>query len=299
MNLTVVVDGGGSGCRLGAYDAKGTLCATAKDGPASLSLGEEQAWLHISRGLATLAKQLGKPDDWQPSRMCLGLAGSLQQSRRQRFLSYIPSPIETVLVTDGHAQLLGACGGHPGACLSVGTGSVLHWLDKDGHFNMAGGWGFPMGDEGSGAWLGAQLINAYLWHRDRPNPRDKNSPLFESLEDRIGREISDVQVWSTSTRSTELASLAPIIVSAAKEGDVLAHSLLEKGVVQCERLLSLVPDSLPIFLVGGLGNTYLKRFNKQLRARCQTPHGDALSGLYALSKSEQHTAPSSDQRGEK
>lgn len=285
----MVVDGGGSGCRLGAYDAHGTLCATAANGPAGLSLGEEQAWLHISRGLNTLADQLGESADWTPAQLCLGLSGALQSARRKRFLELLPDTIDPILVTDGHAQLLGASGGQPGACLAIGTGSVLHWLDASGSIGMAGGWGFPIGDEGSGAWLGFQLINAYLWHRDSYRPGAEIPQLFEALEDRIGTDVSDVQAWSTNTRSTELANLAPMIVSAAEQNDALAQSLLTRGVEQCQRLLHLAPETLPIYMVGGLGDIYQQRLDPAMRKRCLRPHGDAFSGLYTLSKSHQRS----------
>ena len=284
MSLTVCVDGGGSGCRLGAFDNNGHLLAKTEDGPASLSLGEEQAWARINRGISSLANRLGKPTDWLPDRLFMGLAGSLQQSRRTHFLSLVPQSISAVLITDGHAQLLGAADGQAGACLSVGTGSVLHWLDASGNFNMAGGWGYPLGDEASGAWLGAQLINAYLWHLDSRQLAEKSSTLFHALEERIGHDASDVQVWSTSKQSTQLASLAPMIISAAEKDDALANTLLERGTEQCERLLSLAPSNLPIYIVGGLAEIYRPRFQPNISARIEAPKGDALSGLYAYSK---------------
>ena len=288
--LTVVVDGGGSGCRLGAFDAHGTLCATAANGPASLSLGEEQAWLHISRGLTTLAEQLGESSNWLPSELCLGLSGALRSARRERFLALLPPSIKVILVTDGRAQLLGASGGEPGACLAVGTGSVLHWLDDAGNIDMAGGWGFPMGDEGSGAWLGFQLINAYLWYRDTRQPNTVVPAIFKALEDRIGVEVSEVQAWSTNTRSTELASLAPMIVSGAEQGDALANTLLERGAEQCARLLSVAPGTLPVYMVGGLANIYQTRLAPSIQKRLHAPQGDAFSGLYSLSQTHQGNA---------
>lgn len=278
----MVVDGGGSGCRLAAYDAHGTLCATAANGPASLSLGEEQAWLHISRGLQTLADQLGEPTDWLPASLCMGLSGALQEARRECFLALLPTSIDCTLVTDGHAQLLGASGGQPGACLAVGTGSVLHWRDESGEFGMAGGWGYPVGDEGSGAWLGMQLINAWLWHCDSAERNKPVASVFTALEERIGSGVSMVQAWSTSNRSTEMASLAPMIVAAAEQGDTVAMTILDAGVAQCRRLLSIAPKSLPVYLVGGLAAIYRSRLDETLRERLREPQGDALSGLYSL-----------------
>jgi len=282
MLYTVAVDGGGSGCRLAAFNANGTICATAMDGPASLALGEEQSWLHIRRGLTALASQLGKSPDWLPGRLNLGLAGSLSESRRARFLAMLPASINCTLVSDGHAQLLGATAGNSGACLAVGTGSVLHWVDETGHISMVGGWGYPVGDEGSGAWLGTRLINGYLWQRDSGVSGKQLAPVFQLLENRIGKSTSDVQDWTTCTRSTELASLAPLIVTAADQGDSIAIGLLDDGAAQCEKLLSLAPQSLAIYLVGGLAKTYRSRFTKAVTKRLEIPHGTALDGLFSL-----------------
>ena len=289
-NLIVVVDGGGSGCRLGAYDVQGTLLATSANGPASLSLGEEQAWRHIRQGISSLAEQLDKANGWMPAEICLGLAGSLQTDRRNRFLALVPEEITTNLVTDGHAQLLGATGGKPGACLAMGTGSVLHWIDISGETNMAGGWGFPCGDEGSGAWLGFKLVNAYLWHRDTYQPGTDVPIVLQALQDHIGQNVSDIQIWSTNTRSTELASLAPLIVSAAKQGDRLANTLLDNGAEQCERLIKVAPNTLPVYLVGGLAEVYLSRLSPSTRERVQVPLGDAFSGLFSLRQSRHRSA---------
>jgi len=285
MSITVVVDGGGSGCRLAAYSSQGIVCATATDGPASLTLGVEQAWAHINRGVTSIAGQLGESSHWLPNRLCMGLAGSLQSSKRENFLNLIPSSIQSTLITDGQAQLIGASNGLPGVCLAVGTGSVMHWLDESGKPGMAGGWGFPMGDEASGAWLGAQLINAYLWTRDNGISGQAAPFVFQLLEEQIGRQISDIQLWSTKTNSTELAALAPIVNQAAEREDEIANSILDHGAELLQHLLNIAPSNLPVYLVGGLASVYKPRLDSSILNRCKDPHGDALNGLYTLSQS--------------
>ena len=54
--------------------------------------------------------------------------------------------------------LLGAHEGRPGAIVAAGTGSVGEALRRDGLRVAVGGWGFPVGDEGSGAWLGLRAM---------------------------------------------------------------------------------------------------------------------------------------------
>lgn len=284
-HMTVVVDGGGSGCSLAVFDANGTILARAVDGPASLSLGVGQTWQHICRGLQSLAVQMGQPNDWLPAQLCMGLSGALQSERRRDFLALLPAVVKVTLITDGQAQLMGVTGGQPGICLAIGTGTVLHWIDTTGAIRLAGGWGFPMGDEGSGAWLGARLINSYLWHRDT-GCRDMPA-VFRALEARIGTSASDIQIWSTCKRSTELASLVPLIGAAAKGGDPVALSLLQAGAGECARLLALAPKNLPIHVVGGLSSTYCPLFSAPVRARICPSRGDIFTGLYKLSQNPQ------------
>jgi len=278
-NLTIVVDGGASGCRLAAFDTAGLQCASTHDGPASLSVGEQQAWQHISRGLTSLAAQIGEPDDWLPKRLWMGLAGTLQSSRSEHFLSLIPDTIDPVVITDGHAQLLGAAAGRPGVCLSMGTGSVIHWLDMNGNVGKAGGWGYPVGDEGSGAWLGMQLINRYLWFVDS-NAEAGTSIMFSALAQRIGTDVSDIQLWTTCKSSTEIASLAPIVVKAAHQGDELANTIVNNGTHYCEQLIDLAPDNVPLYIVGGLADLYTAHLQNKYRNRWQAAAGSALEGLY-------------------
>ena len=319
----VTVDGGASGCRLAAFDERDRRVAEiAIDAPASLTLGEAEAWLTIRAGIARLAGALAnrpadavpgfgadtaiaadpgtdasgedvvpaRPDTvstWLPATLGLGLAGALQGERRARFLERVEretgGTVRCRLVTDGHAQLVGASRGRPGVCLAVGTGSVAHWVDRRGSHGMAGGWGFPVGDEGSGAWLGARLLARYLWHRDGcPSA----SPLMAALDERLGASVSDVQRATTDPRSTTHARLARLVVEAADAGDALALSLLDEGAERCARLVERAPSELPLHVVGGLAGAYSTRFAARFGDRLSPPLGDALDGLRLIARGE-------------
>lgn len=285
-SLTIVVDGGASGCRLAAFDDLGRQRAIAQSGPASLSIGVDKAWQHISQGISSLAAQIGEADNWLPQKLWMGLAGSLQSTRHNQFLSLIPDGIDPVVITDGHAQLLGAASGKPGICLAMGTGSVIHWLDAQGNLNHAGGWGYPIGDEGSGAWLGAQLLNHYIWYRDNRTTNANLSTMFAALEQRIGTDVSDIQLWSTSNSSTNIASLAPIVVESANKGDELATVIVNSGTDYCQKLIELAPANLPVFVVGGLADLYMAPLKIIYGNRCQPAAGNALNGLYRFAKEQ-------------
>lgn len=280
--VVVAVDGGASRCRLAAFDAEGQVLARAViDGHASLSMGVTSAWQHVDEGLRMLQRSLGEAQGWMPDRLMLGLAGSLQERRRQEFLKLLHPSLQSTLVTDGHAQLLGATAGAPGICLAVGTGSVLHWMDEDGISHMVGGWGFPVGDEGSGAWLGMRLLQCYIWHRDG---KIENSSLMIAVETRVGSSISSIQQWTTQSQSSVLAQLAPLVIEHAAEGDEVAQSLVDEAAEHCMALIALAPQHLPVYVVGGIGEQLSPQLSRRLDVRLARAHGDALRGLWQLSK---------------
>ncbi|MFK7852897.1 MAG: BadF/BadG/BcrA/BcrD ATPase family protein [Granulosicoccus sp.] len=283
--IVVAVDGGASRCRMAAFNAGGEVLARVSiNEHASLSLGVSAAWQHIETGLRKLGRSLQKDQQWLPDRLMLGLAGSLQERRRHDFLRLLPPSLPCTLVTDGHAQLLGASAGLPGICLAVGTGSVLHWMGCDGNSHMVGGWGFPVGDEGSGAWLGMRLLQIYIGHKDG---RTEESTLICAVESRVGSSVSSIQQWTTQTQSSVLAQLAPLVVEHAARGDMLAKRLLEEAADHCLALIALAPADLPVYIVGGIGEQLSPRLGEVLGNRIAKAHGDALRGLWQLSRQAQ------------
>ena len=282
MSVIVAVDGGGSRCRLAAFSDSGDLLARASiSSHGSLSMGPQAAWQSIAQGISSLAVKLNNEADWKPDLLMMGLAGALRQNRKEELVQLMPASLNYKLVTDGYAQLVGATGGEPGICLAVGTGSVVHWLDSDSQFGMAGGWGYPIGDQGSGAWLGMQALQHYLWHLDG---RSTTSTLIEALHDRIGSSVSDIQHWTTQSNSSVLAQLAPIVFEHAANGDALAQSVLEEAAVQCMNLVRLAPNDLPVYVVGGVGEQLRSLLHNDLQGRLQKARGDALRGLWQLSQ---------------
>lgn len=307
MDLIVVVDGGGSSCRLGVFDRSGSrLTQTTVDGAAQLSSDVEQAWSSVCKGFQQLAGELDLPQTWQPSALCLGLAGALQKQARAEFLSQLPKKTQFKLFTDGYAQLIGASGNAPGVCLSVGTGSVVHWKDEQGQSGMAGGWGFPAGDEGSGAWLGLALLNRFCKHNDRLKvlkisrvseresalETEDTLSLFSQLQKTIQSgqtnfSVSQLQQWTTLKDPGRLATLAPLVSAAADSGDKDAIALLEEGVLHLKQLLDFAPQHLSVYLVGGLSDFYRQRLQTATGRECAFPAGDALDGLLHLYRSEE------------
>lgn len=282
MSIVITVDGGGSSCRLAAFNDDGRVIERVKiDQHASLALDVDGAWQHIAQGIEVLRQRLHQHAAWQPDKLMMGLAGSLPEHKRGALLRHVPSGVLAEVVTDGQAQLTGASGGTPAVCLAVGTGSVVHWLGRDGVTGMAGGWGFPAGDQGSGAWLGMRLIQCYVQHRDG---KALDSSLIPGLEKTLGTTVADIQQWTTQKQSTVVATLAPRIFEHARAGDELALALMNEAIEQCVCLVAFAPEALPVYVTGGIGEQLLAGLKERLAGRVATAQGDALHGLWLLSQ---------------
>src|SRR5207237_10017789 len=69
---------------------------------------------------------------------------------------------EVRVSNDALIALWGALAGRQGVAVLAGTGSIALARSEDGREGRAGGWGYLLGDEGSGYWLGREAIAAYL-----------------------------------------------------------------------------------------------------------------------------------------
>jgi glucosamine kinase len=121
---------------------------------------------------------------------------------------------------------------------------------------MLGGWGFPIGDRGGGAWLGFRLVGDWLERRDGLSPITADGPLWEAVRARLGETRPDILAWLRRARPTDFAGLTPAIVAAAAQGDAYADALLDEAAAHLLRLAQALRPSPtePLCLSGGLAS---------------------------------------------
>lgn len=288
MTLTVVIDGGGSGSRLAAYNSSGQKLAQVSSSPAGLTLGPGLAWQAIKSGVEKLAVEIDKPKEWMPSDLWCGLAGSQQSANKARLLTNFPDGTTGHIINDGYAQLLGSCKGvAPAACLAIGTGSVLNYIDEHGQHNIQGGWGFPVGDEGSGAWLGIRAINLLTHWYDTHLQSSAPPPMIEALLTVVEPTVEGLLQYSTCKSPRKLAALAPLVFDSATQ-DRRALDIITEGAEHLQNLIAEISQSMPLFLAGGLAASYQPYLETLLDKKIDLAQDDAaLDGLYWYSVNAQ------------
>ncbi len=179
------------------------------------------------------------------------LQEALQTLCIPRGWSSMPMTIET----DARIAVEGAFGGGPGVVVIAGTGSNLIGKMPDGTIASVGGWGRVLGDEGGGYFLGAEAARAVVRDFDG---RSGASGLRVLFAERFGWISRDRIIASVYQEKFDLASLAPLVMDAASEGDRVAVTLLHQSANHLAETLAALVRRMPgvspvgVVFIGGL-----------------------------------------------
>ena len=81
-------------------------------------------------------------------------------------MSRIGYKARILVVNDALIALQAGVGDAPGIVIVSGTGSIAYGRNDRGEASRAGGWGYVLGDEGSGYWIGRLALRAVVRHAD-------------------------------------------------------------------------------------------------------------------------------------
>lgn len=150
----------------------------------------------------------------------------------------VPYDIQTVIVeNDVQSTLIGITGGNPGALILSGTGSIAYALDVDGSIVRTGGWGHRAADEGSGYWIGREIIRAVVQLEDgRSNKQTvlKNL-LYEKLQ---VKQMDEMLFWlyRPDYTNAQVASISSILSKAVHLDDETAIDIAKRAACELSRL---------------------------------------------------------------
>jgi glucosamine kinase len=281
IEYLIGVDGGGTGTRVRLARPDGTELAQGASGPSGLAHGIANAWAAVSDavGQAFASAKVNQP---APERMAigLGLAGVHNKQWAAGFVAANPGYAAIALETDGFTTLMGAHDGRPGTIVAIGTGSVGEALLPSGQKREVSGWGFPAGDEASGAWMGLKAIGHIEQVLDGRRP---GGPFAQSVIDACGGHRDAIQLWLGQATQTSYAGLARFVLAHADTDPVARAILLEAGQEVASMAEALDPTGLlPLALCGGLGGPLTRYLPATLLARTVAPQGDSARGALRM-----------------
>jgi N-acetylglucosamine kinase len=251
----------------------GVVLATGRAGPSNpITVGAERALANIF-GAVDMASARCGVHEFLASR--LGVAGTDRSRLRQELLDGLRGSYgDTAIVSDAASALAGGTGCRPGVAVIAGTGSIAYGENGLGETARAGGWGWRLGDEGSGYSIGLKAIMAALRAHDGRAPEAMLKQMIVGHLGLDGVEGIVDWVYEPGREPRDIAYLVPLVREAEAAGDdaaalVMAEAGAELGLVANAVVRRLgLSGGFPVSLNGGVfkqPSGYIMAFEETVR----------------------------------
>jgi len=251
----------------------GTVVGWGQAGPSNpITNGVEQALSNIIEAVNSAGQATGVE---QFKASTLGLAGATRSHLGEEIIDRLPSSYGDLrIVSDAHSALAGATRCGPGVVVIAGTGSIVYGMNIKSEEARAGGWGWRLGDVGSGYAIGKNAIITALKDHDQSGPPTK---LKEMIMEYLGlKDMEEIIDWAYDPvrEANHFASLVPVVKEAENRGDSVASYIMENAGTQLGLVAQAVIKRLqlaggfPVACSGGVfkqPNGYNRAFEETVR----------------------------------
>lgn len=198
----------------------------------------------------------------------------------------------TLLAHDSTTSFLGALGDRSGAVVAAGTGVVTLAVGAT-ETARVDGWGWIMGDAGSGYWIGRAALEAVMRAYDGRGPATTLTEV--ALERWPDLAQAYMALQADHDRVRVVASLARDVAAAADAGDAVASDISRRAAhelaTSAGTAVRRVRTDESVFDVCAIGGVFSSRtlqhaFEAELRddLRLVAPRGVGIDGAVALAE---------------
>ena len=284
------IDGGGTSCRARVEDHQGQLIGEGFSGSANVYQNPKGTLAAIlaatEQAIAHTEVQLNQ------LHAGIGLAGGSMPDCKH-FLSQWQHPFNQVeFCTDAETACFGAHRDQPGGILILGTGicgCTSRYQQGQLSTQLYSGWGFPLADQGSGAWLGLRAAQETLKVFDQ---LQEPSELTQRVAGKFRNQPELISQWAKQASSKDFGTLAPWVIELGlpvDSRDLHAKAIVAEQLKHVHDLLAAMTQGehhFPISLMGGLSEVIQPALESNNRFQLVTPQGDALDGAIFMIKTK-------------
>ncbi len=227
MEYVMGIDGGGSHVRAAITNRSLNVLGSAESGSANPNSAGREAAAQAIQQVVRAALADAHLSAGQIGAAGVGIAGTvtLREWAHETVAAVLPGTAIHI-ASDFQIALIGAHGERRGVLILSGTGSVAYGMNSAGESAQVGGWGYLLGDEGSGYWLGIKALQAVVRAADeRGEPTALTESILKALDLTTPTDL--IQWIYTPGRTREVARLAPLVLTA---GDPTAQQIVAEGI---------------------------------------------------------------------
>lgn len=180
--------------------------------------------------------------------------GSIEQLLKEKF------DADATVVSDIELAYRANFSEGQGILLYAGTGSVAYAIDTNSGVHKIGGWGYLLGDEGAGYWIGREAIRQTLFTLESHDVINDGGLTQLILNNMDATDWDSIKEFVYSQERSAIAALSRTVDTAANNGDTEAISILKAA---AEHLVDLVHrvdailrgSLLPVKFTGGISSS--------------------------------------------
>ena len=235
------IDGGGSKTLALVAGVDGQVLGRGEAGPSNYQvIGLEAALSSLEAATEAALASAGR-NLRDLGAACVGLAGVARPADHERLVAWAAHSLPGVPITIANDAQLVMAAGTPrgwGVALICGTGSIVMGSSPDGRTARAGGWGYLLGDEGSGYAIGLAALRAVMRAYDGRGPQ---TVLVDAVLGHTGLDdpaglvartyvpAAGARAAASAARPAQIAALAELVDAASLAGDGVAHDILQEA----------------------------------------------------------------------
>lgn len=260
LDVVVGFDAGGTSTQCALMTLDGVVLGTGTAGPGNFQLVREDGIRNVLKEAYESALSAAGVSI-RVHAAFVGMAGASSRRDRERIAAVAQelgiAPLWRV-TGDMVPALAAGTQGREGIVIVAGTGSICWGCDASGVSARAGGWGYLLGDEGSGFSIGQRGAMAALRAFDGRGPK---TSLTHRIVHALGCAGVDELVgciYREKAPRPLIASLAPVVIDAANDGDAVANEILAdaarehvQAILAVYRVLHF-DGEVPVVASGGL-----------------------------------------------
>lgn len=256
------IDGGGTSTEALLVDADGNVIANATGGPTNPNTVSEADLTAMFQAIFKQLEQQFPESLEQVTRIFAGISGAGSETM-QEYLQKVISPFapnsEIDIYPDTINALYSGTLGEPGIVQICGTGSITYGVNQFARHDRVGGWGYLLGDEGSGYDIGRKGIKAVLHYLDGIGPKTQLCELlYEYFQVTNGRHLIE-KIYQSPSPKTVIAPIAKKVFIAYSNGDLVAKNIvhhvaqeISRNILTLYQKLFTENERVKIVLCGGV-----------------------------------------------
>lgn len=223
----VGIDGGGTRTVGILTTETGEHLTQVESGPSNYHVvGEAETRTVLGNVIGELREKAGIPST-ASIRFCLGMAG-LGRAEDRKIIGRICDELgisgNRILTHDAHIALVGGTEKQHGVIVISGTGAIVYGINADGKDARASGWGYLLGDEGSGYDIAIKGLRAVVRAADG---RDGSTALTTRILNELKLNAPDELIrWAHTASRGTLAQLSEVVFDTARAADPIAEQIV-------------------------------------------------------------------------